>query len=63
MVDRNRTIKYSNVRIKMNIKNETVAVTTYPNPLTSELRITILQTGRTHPYVVRLIAVQNQQCR
>ena len=42
MFDRDGAIKYSNVRIvKMNVTNETVTVTTYPNPVTSELRITI----------------------
>jgi len=42
MVNHDGAIKYSNVRIvKMNVTNETVTVTTYPNPVTSELRITI----------------------
>ena len=42
MVDRDGTSKFSNVRIvKLNAKNAIVTVSTYPNPVTNELRITI----------------------
>jgi hypothetical protein len=42
MVDQDGSFKYSAIRIiKLNQKNSQVAVTTYPNPVTSELRITI----------------------
>lgn len=42
MVDIDGTSKYSQIRIlKLNTKNAGVAVSTYPNPVQSELRITI----------------------
>lgn len=42
MVDRDGSFKYSAVRIiKLNQKNSQVAVSTYPNPVVNELRITI----------------------
>jgi hypothetical protein len=42
MVDKDGSIKYSYIRIlKMNAKQEGLAITTYPNPVASELRITI----------------------
>lgn len=42
MVDQDGSFKYSNVRIvKLNASNNLVTVTAYPNPATSELRITI----------------------
>ncbi len=42
MVDRDGSFKYSNVRIvKLGGKNNTIAVNAYPNPATSEVRITI----------------------
>jgi hypothetical protein len=42
MVDNDGSFKYSYIRIlKLNMKNEGLAITTYPNPVASELRITI----------------------
>lgn len=42
MVDQDGSFKYSAIRIiKLNQKNTQVTVSTYPNPVTSELRITI----------------------
>jgi len=42
LVDRNGAFKYSQVRIlKLNSKNTGVTISTYPNPVQSELRITI----------------------
>jgi hypothetical protein len=42
MVDIDGTFKYSAVRVvKLNASQSTVSITTFPNPVTSELRITI----------------------
>lgn len=50
MADLDGTFKYSAIRIvKLNASNKNVAINTYPNPVTSELRITIPYSWQNKP--------------
>ena len=64
MVDIDGTFKYSSIRVvRMNVPDQNVAISTFPNPVTSELRITVPSAWQNRPVTYDVVNISGNIVR